>query len=43
MKKKFELPELEIIAFGNDDIILTSSNGPEDDWGEGDKWTDPDE
>ena len=42
MKNKFEIPELEIILFGNDDIILTSADGPEDEWGEGDKWTDGD-
>lgn len=40
MKKNFKLPELEIILFGNDDVILTSAEGPEDDWGGGDKWDD---
>lgn len=40
MKKNFEVPELEIILFDNDDIILTSSDGPEDDLGGGDKWFD---
>ena len=26
-KKKFERPELEVIQFNNEDIIVTSSNG----------------
>lgn len=28
MKKTFEKPELFIVLFGEDDIILTSSNDP---------------
>ena len=40
MKKIFEIPELEIILFINDDIITGS--GPEDEWGDGDKFDDDD-
>ena len=32
MKKEFKKPELEILLFANDDVIVTSSNG---EWGEG--------
>ena len=29
MKKNFETPKLTIVLFVNEDVILTSSNGPE--------------
>ena len=41
MKKKFEIPEIELVYFNNADIIRTSGNGEQgsgegdtgDDWG----------
>lgn len=38
MKKKFEKPELEVVSFAREDIIVTSDNGDLEDpyWG-GDK------
>ncbi len=35
MKKKFEIPESLIILFSNEDIILTSSDGPGEGFGQG--------
>ncbi len=35
MKKKFETPELTIIYFSAEDIIVTSTDGPGGGYGEG--------
>lgn len=35
MKKKFETPELTIIYFSAEDIIVTSNEGPGGDYGMG--------
>ena len=35
-EKKFEMPEIEIVAFLNDDIILTSGEGDYDEENIGD-------
>ena len=32
-EKKFQIPEAEVIEFNNEDIILTSNLGGEDDTG----------
>lgn len=38
-KKKFEMPEAIVVAFADEDIILTS--GPGDQYGQpGDEWQD---
>ena len=42
MKKKFENPELVIVLFGSDDVIVTSS-GAEDEYASGDRWGDDDD
>ena len=41
MKKKFEIPEIELVYFLNEDIIRTSGDGEQgNDSGEGgDDWT----
>ena len=40
MKNKFEVPDLTIIYFTGDlaTYDVMSVSGPEDEWGEGDKW-----
>lgn len=37
MKKKYEVPEIEVILFLEEDIIATSGDDVEVDWGETDQ------
>ena len=34
MKENYEKPEVEIVSFGTEDVVITSGNDGPGDWGE---------